>query len=65
MATSRKYVGRDCSLDLLADGVEEYFQTRGYQTQSEDTELRHIVQARKEGTLRTVVAADRSFTVIV
>lgn len=28
MATSRKYVGRDCSLDLLADGVEEYFQTR-------------------------------------
>jgi len=65
LATSRKYIGRDCNLELLSDAVEEYFQTRGYQTQSENKDLGHVVQARKEGTIRTVVAADRSFTVTV
>jgi hypothetical protein len=64
-STSRKYLGRDCNLELLSDGLEEYFQTRGYKTQSEDHELTHVVQARRESTLRTVVAADRSFTIIV
>jgi len=62
---SRKYVGRSCNLELLADAVEEYFQTRGYQTQNGRRDSGLIVQARKEGTLRTVVAADRSFTITV
>ena len=65
MATSRKYVARNCNLELLSDAIEEYFQTRGYQTQSESKDLGYVVQARKEGTIRAVVAADRSFTVTV
>jgi len=65
VATSRKYVGRSCNLALLADAVEEYFQTRGYLTQSDKKDSNYVVQARKEGTIRMVVAADRSFTVIV
>ena len=62
---SRKYIGRDCNLELLSDGLEEYFQTRGYQTQSDKRNESYVVQARKEGTIRAVVAADRSFTVTV
>jgi len=65
LATSRKYVARNCNLELLSDAIEEYFQTRGYQTQSESKDLGYVVQARKEGTIRAVVAADRSFTVTV
>jgi hypothetical protein len=64
-STSRKYIGRNCNLELLSDAIEEYFQTRGYTTQNGRKELGYIVQARKEGTLRTVVAADRSFTLTV
>ena len=65
MATSRKYIARNCNLELLSDAIEEYFQTRGYQTQGESKDLGYVVQARKEGTIRVVVAADRSFTVTV
>ncbi|MDG6901193.1 MAG: hypothetical protein JRM80_04450 [Nitrososphaerota archaeon] len=64
-STSRKYVGRNCNLELLADGIEEYFQTHGYTTQTDRRGSTFVVQARKEGTLRTVVAADRSFTLTV
>lgn len=64
-STTRKYIGRNCNLELLSDAIEEYFQTRGYQTQSEKAGDKYVVQARKEGTLRTVVAADRSFTLVV
>lgn len=64
-STSRKRVGRNCNLELLADGIEEYFQTSGYKTQSDRHGSAFVIQARKEGTLRTVVAADRSFTLTV
>jgi hypothetical protein len=63
--TSQKYIGRNCNLDRLAEAIQEYFETRGYQTQSDRKELGHVVQARKKGTLSTVVPADRSFTLIV
>ncbi|MDE1857834.1 MAG: hypothetical protein KGI26_02035, partial [Thaumarchaeota archaeon] len=61
-STSRKYIGRDCDLLRLATAIEEYFETRGYRTQSGRRESSHVVQARKENALRAVVAADRSFT---
>jgi len=64
-STSRKYIGKNCNLGLLSDAVEEYFQTHGYQTQSGSKEGEWIVQAMKESTLRTIVAADRSFTITV
>lgn len=61
-STSRKYIGRNCDLLQLATAIEEYFETRGYRTQSGRRESSHVVQARKENALRAVVAADRSFT---
>lgn len=64
-ATSRRYIGRNCNLEQLADGIEQYFQTRGYLTQSDKRSLSYVVQARKEGNSRMAVVADRSFTLIV
>lgn len=64
-AASRRYVGRGCSLDRLAESVEERFQTQGYETQSAKRQDGWVVQGRKVGFLRGVVAADRAFTVII
>jgi len=58
-------VGKNCNLQLLADSIEENFTTQGYKTQSGKTDQRWIVQARKEGMLRSLLAADRAFTVVV
>jgi len=64
-AASRDYLGRNCNLDLLADSIEEYFSTQGYKTQAGKAEQGRVVQAKKEGILRGLVAAERAFTVVV
>jgi len=64
-SASRDYIGKGCNLDLLADSIEEYFQTRKYETQSSKSEAGWVVQARREGFLRELLAADRAFTVTV
>jgi hypothetical protein len=64
-AASRHYVGQNCNLDLLADSIEEHFQSEGYKTQSGKTDKGWVVQAKKEGLLRELVAADRAFTAVV
>lgn len=64
-AASRDYVGKNCSLELLADSIEEHFSTEGYKTQNGKTDQRWMVQARKEGLLRELFAADRAFTIMV
>jgi hypothetical protein len=64
-AASRDYVGKGCELPLLADAIEEHFQVQGYETQSSDREDGWIVQARKSGFMRDLLAADRAFSVTV
>jgi hypothetical protein len=64
-AATREYVGKNCNLELLADSIEEHFSIEGYQTQSGKADQRWMVQARKEGLLRDLLAADRAFTIIV
>ncbi len=64
-AASREYVGKGCNLDLLADSIEEHFQVDGYQTQSSKRPDGWVVQARKAGFLRDLLAADRAFTVTI
>ncbi|MDV3243830.1 MAG: hypothetical protein LYZ66_01490 [Nitrososphaerales archaeon] len=62
---SRKYFGKNCDLQYLADSVEEHFQTEGYQTQNARKDAGWVVQARKEGALRDLIAADRAFTITI
>lgn len=64
-AASRDYVDKNCNLELLADSIEEHFSTQGYRTQAGKTDQRWMVQAKKEGLLRGLVAADRAFTIVV
>jgi hypothetical protein len=62
---STDYVGKGCNLDLLADAIEEHFQVEGYQTQALKRPDGSMIQARKSGILRDLLAADRAFTVTV
>jgi hypothetical protein len=62
---SRVYASKSCNLELLADSIEERFSTQGYETQSAKTDQGWVVQARKKGLLRDLLAADRAFTVAI
>lgn len=62
---SRDYVGKNCNLELLSDSIEEHFQVEGYESQLAKKEDGWIIQARKAGVLRDLLAADRAFTVTV
>ncbi len=62
---SRDYVSKGCNLEHLADSVEEHFQVEGYESQLAKKPDGWIIQARKKGFLRDLLAADRAFTVTV
>ena len=65
LASSREYSSKGISPGIVADDMEEYFQNQGYETQGTDKEGTHVVQAKKAGVLRDLVAGDRAFTVII
>jgi len=50
---------------LLADSIDEDFQARKYQTQNAQKDNGWVVQAKREGLLRELLAADRAFTITV
>ncbi len=64
-AASREFIEKACNLDNLADAIEEHFQVEGYETQSSKRPDGWLVQARKAGILRDLLAADRAFTVTI
>lgn len=64
-AASRHYVDKNCNLELLADAIEERFETQKYQTQGSRQPDGWLVQAKKEGVLRDLAASERAFTVTV
>ena len=65
LASSREYRNKGYTAGLLADDIEEYFENEGYTTQRADKEDSHIVQAKKGGILRELVAGERAFTVVI
>ena len=64
-AASREFVGKRCDLERLGDALEEYFQLGGFETQSTKGEDGWILQARKTGVVRGLLAADRAFTITI
>ena len=64
-AAVRDYIGRECKPELLAAGIEKHFQIQGYQTQRAHKDDTRVIQARKVGVLRELLAADKAFTVTV
>jgi hypothetical protein len=62
---SREYIGKNCNLQYLADSIHEQFTTEGYDVQSAKKDGGWVIQARKTGLLRDLLAADRAFTMMV
>ena len=61
----RDYIGEGCNLELLADAIDEHFETEGYEAQTVRKEDSWVVQAKKGGVLRELLAAERAFTVTI
>lgn len=60
----RSYPVKNFPVRQLAESLEEWYQSRGFETQVLSTQFRGlIIQARKEGFLRTVVGMSSAITV--
>ena len=64
-SVTRDYVGKGCNLELLAGSIEEHFEIERYEIQSSKSDGGWVIQARKSGLFRELLAADRAFTVTV
>ena len=61
----RDYVGKNVSLDKLEAQIENFFREEGFKLQSSKHPNGYLIQAKKGGIFRTLLAADRAYTVIV
>lgn len=60
------FEGKGTDLGALQSHVEEYLKTNGFSVQSsKPSDEGTVIQARKGGFLREVVAADRSLTITI
>ena len=62
---SMHFQGKNKDLDLLSKQIMQQLQIQGYKTQSTTTPIGILMQAQKAGILRDIIAADRSFTIML
>jgi hypothetical protein len=63
---SEHFEGKGTDLDALASHIEEYLKSDGFTVQtSAPGDQGTVIQARKSGFLREVVAAERAFTITI
>ena len=60
-----RFQGKKRDLDQLASQIETQLQSEGYATQHATIPLGRVIQARKSGVLREIIAADRAFTIMI
>lgn len=60
-----RFQGKNRDLDQLASQIEAQLQSEGYATQHTTIPLGRVIQARKSGVLREIIAADRAFTIMI
>jgi hypothetical protein len=62
----RHYQGKNTDLNVLKDKIEEYLKSDGFKVQS-STPSPHgtVIQAQKGGFLRSIITADRAFTILI
>ena len=61
----RDYLGKRVNLDQLQGLIESFFGEEGFRTQSLKHPQGYIVQAKKGGIFRTILAANRAYTIII
>ncbi|MDP8012238.1 MAG: hypothetical protein ACP5F1_03525 [Thermoplasmata archaeon] len=61
----REYDGKNLNLNRLADKVQEFFNKQKFKVQRASHPKGILIQAQKEGILRTIFAADQAITVII
>ena len=62
----RRYQGKNTDLDGLKTKVEDYLKNEGFKTQTSPPSVHGtVIQAQKGGFLRSVIAADRAFTIMI
>ncbi len=63
--TSREYSGKNFNLKKLNDLVIQFFKEENFQVQSSTHPRGFLIQARKGGILRTLLAMNRAFTLVI
>ncbi|MCL5437965.1 MAG: hypothetical protein M1148_02055 [Candidatus Thermoplasmatota archaeon] len=61
----REYTGKNIEIDKLGEMIKNYFMEEGFITQSSNTPKGYLLQARKGGFFRTILAMDRAFSVTI
>ena len=66
-AGERIYQGKNVNINVLVKDIQDWLEQRGFETQSQKAEDKDIwlLQARKSGFFRTIVAATRAFTIVI
>lgn len=61
----RDFVGKDTDLDKLRNLVEQFFKEEGFRLQSSKHPNGYLIQAKKGGIFRTLLASDRAYTIVI
>ncbi|MEM0139358.1 MAG: hypothetical protein QXZ44_01905 [Ferroplasma sp.] len=61
----REYSGKNINLDKLASITEQYFQNEKFKTQLGKHPNGTLIQATKEGLLRSIAGMDRAYTITI
>lgn len=61
----REYQARNVNLDSLSELIVDFFKEEGFRTQSSKHPRGILIQARKGGVMRTLLAMDRALTVVM
>jgi hypothetical protein len=62
---TREYNGKNVDLDKLAQLIVEFFNEEHFKTQSGKHPDGILIQAKKGGVFRTLLAMDRAFTIVI
>jgi hypothetical protein len=62
---TREYSGKNVNLDKLGQLIVEFFNEEHFKTQTVKHPNGILIQAKKGGVFRTILAMDRAFTIII
>jgi uncharacterized protein YqgV (UPF0045/DUF77 family) len=61
----REYTGKNVDLSKLADSIQTFFTNEKFKVQAGTHPNGTLIQAKKGGVFRTILAMDRAFTVLI